>query len=116
MRDLRDERAALPKKIPEMLGFSKIPHDRERSYSRMSYQAQYLLHEDEAQALLDRHGKEAHKAIDRELSLRYLRDADYERRIDEARMDNEEVPEEERKQAEEKLRNKKWNDIGKNLS
>lgn len=102
------------KKIPEMLGFSKMPHDRERSYSRASYQAQYLLFEDEAQELLDRHGKEAHKAIDRELSLRYLRDGEYGSRIDGAAVDGE-ISEEERKQAEETLKRKKWNDVGKDM-
>lgn len=102
------------KKIPEMLGFSKMPHDRERSYSRVSYQAQYLLYEDEARVLLDRHGKEGHKAIDRELSLRYLRDEEYERRINDAAMD-EEISEEERERAEETLKSKKWSDVVKDL-
>jgi hypothetical protein len=73
-----------PQTIPEMLGFASADKDRDPSatYSQLSYQARYLLYEDEAEALLRQYpGDYRHKDIERELNRRYMHDKEYRERI-----------------------------------
>ena len=73
--------------IPELLGFHRIDRDHKRAFSLASYQAQYILYEDEAAALLqefapDEHSaKGAHPHIDRVLHLRFAQDEEYKARV-----------------------------------
>lgn len=73
--------------IPEMLGFPPI-EKRYRALSQIGYQAQYLLYEDEAEALLrefapdEDSAKTAHPYINNALSVRYIHDQEYRDRVD----------------------------------
>lgn len=71
--------------IPEMLGFTPPAFDREKPYAAQSYQAQYVLTEEEATDLLSRH--KTHAEIDRELGLRFASDLTYRRRVADAMAD-----------------------------
>lgn len=71
--------------IPEMLGFAAVPFDREKPYTAQSYQAQYVITEEEAADLLARH--RTHAEIDRELGLRFAHDLTYRRRVSDAMAD-----------------------------
>jgi hypothetical protein len=69
--------------IPEMLGFSSVPYDREKKYSVDSYRALYALTEEEAQEARDSHATQPE--IDIAMSHRYMKDAEYRARVDERR-------------------------------
>lgn len=71
--------------IPELLGFAAIPYDRDKAYGVQSYQAQYLLTEEEAEEVRRIYGN--HAAIDMHLAQRYMSDDEYRRRVDKARED-----------------------------
>jgi hypothetical protein len=74
-----------PMSIPEKLGFASKKEDqdadRERvePYSQLSYQARYLLYEDEAQEMVDNYP--THRQIDTALGMRYATDREYHERI-----------------------------------
>ncbi len=71
--------------IPEMLGFPSVPLDRQKPYSPHSYQALYQLTEEEAREVVETY--KFQPAIDMHLAQRYISDAEYRQRIDEARQD-----------------------------
>ncbi len=68
--------------IPEMLGMPPVPFDREQLYSAPSYQAMYVLTEEEARDILETHTR--HSSVDLALSNRYVKDEKYRARVDEA--------------------------------
>ena len=75
------------KSIPEMLGFAAIDPNRTRAFSKMSYQVQYLLYDDEAEDLLreyasdEVHANNAHKKIEDDLNHRFIHNEEYRQRI-----------------------------------
>lgn len=68
--------------IPEMIGFSPVPFEREALYSVKSYQALYCLTEEEAKEIRDSYVR--HSQVDLALSKRYLNDTEYHERVDKA--------------------------------
>jgi hypothetical protein len=56
-----------PQTIPERRGMPKIPGAREDSYTAASYAAQFGVTVEDAQDLIDRYGRHAHKHIEREI-------------------------------------------------
>lgn len=77
--------ASIGSSIPEMLGFAPVSYEREKRYSASSYQALYCLTEEEARDIRSAHM--SHPGIDSALSMRYIHDAAYHSRIDDARKD-----------------------------
>jgi hypothetical protein len=69
-----------PRSVPEIRGMKPIPPEREDSYTAESYAAQFGVYVEDAAELIARHGKHAHKAIEREILLDLARDAEQRRR------------------------------------
>lgn len=73
--------------IPEILGFTPVPAGRRKALTQLGYRAQYLLYEDEADALLDEFAPDeqsrntAHPHIEAELNRRFINDAEYRARV-----------------------------------
>jgi hypothetical protein len=69
-----------PRSVPEIRGMKPIPPEREDSYTAGSYAAQFGIYVEDAADLIARHGKHAHKAIEREILLSLARDVEERRR------------------------------------
>ena len=69
-----------PKSIPELRGMPPVPRERQRSFSAESYTAQYGVTVEDGEDLREKHGKDAHAAIEREIHRMLAADADLKRR------------------------------------